>query len=316
MRAARAITSPASPVPFRRAMRFAYGRCDKLSPLVRRVIARNPGPFTLHGTGTYIVGRGEVAVIDPGPKLPRHVDAILAALDPSEKISHILVTHSHADHSPAAALLRARCGAPICGMPLKRRAAASGLDGGVDQDFKPDMALKHKQILRAPSWTLECLHTPGHLGNHFCFALKQEKLLFCGDLVMGWATPIIAPPDGRLDDYLRSLALLLTRKDVRYWPAHGPHIDAPQRFVRAVRAHRQWRNQSILTCLKAGPLQAAQLVKKIYADITPKLHGPAARTLQAHLDYLLAQKKIRRIAAGKQRGAAEPFYGLAASASR
>jgi len=318
MPAVRAITSPASPIPFVRAMRFAWGRCDELSPLVRRVIARNPGPFTLHGTGTYLIGRGEVGVIDPGPAQPAHVKAILAALAPDERISHILVTHSHSDHSPAAALLQKKTGAPIYGMPLKaRRGEESMLEAGVDVDFAPNKKLRHGQIVRAPNWTLECLHTPGHLGNHFSFALKEERLLFCGDLVMGWATSIIAPPHGSLKDFLRSLDLLLTRKDTRYWPAHGPHIDKPQRFVRAVRAHRQWRNRSILACLQKRPMTRTQLVQEIYADITPKLHGAAAQSLQAHLEYLQAQKKLRRQPAGAAaQKTAEPIYCLAASASR
>ena len=196
-------------IPYVRDLKVAYGACDQVSPLIRRVTADNPGPFTFLGTGTYIVGRGEVAVIDPGPDMPDHLDAILRAVD-GERVSHILITHHHADHSPLAAALQAATGAPIYGCAVTGRASEDDtevpMEAGHDLAFRPDISLCDVGEVSGQEWTLEAIPTPGHTSNHLCFALPQENALFCGDHIMGWSTTVIIPPDDDMGDYLRSHA--------------------------------------------------------------------------------------------------------------
>ena len=190
-------------------------------------MAPNPGPFTGPGTGTYIIGRGEVAVIDPGPMLPDHVDALLAGLR-GETVSHILVTHTHADHSPAARLLARRTGAPVFAFGPHAAESAGELEGGVDRDFAPDFPLGDGEAVRGDGWTLEALHTPGHCSNHLCFAWPEAGALFCGDQVMAWATPVIIPPDGSVGDYLESLDRLMLRPERVFYPTHGTPAARPR----------------------------------------------------------------------------------------
>ena len=282
-------------IPFVRDMDFNYGECDTLSPLIRRVIANNPSPFTFTGTGTYIIGTGEVAVIDPGPHLPAHIDAICNALGAHEKITHIFITHTHLDHSPAAAPLAARTDAKVYGRPLNMKTdsslegsseAAALLEEDVDDDFKPDHIVQDGEVFSHADWTLEALHTPGHLANHICYALPDEKVLFTGDHVMGWATSVIVPPDGNMRAYMQSLDLLLHRDDVRYWPTHGPAIENPQDFVRAYIAHRQNREAQILERLQAGDTHIPAMVKVLYTHVDTRLHGAAALSVLAHIEDL------------------------------
>ena len=240
-------------IPFVRDLAFDYGVAEQVSPLIRRIIAHNPSPFTFYGTGTYIVGRGSVAVIDPGPALSEHVDAILAAL-PGETVSHLLITHTHRDHSPAAAALQAATGAPTYGFGPHgaRRDAGGEVEEGADRDFVPDVALGDGARLEGAGWTLEAVHTPGHTSNHLCYALTEEGALFSGDHVMGWSTSVIAPPDGDMAAYMSSLRRCLARSDRIYWPTHGPPITEPARHVAAFLAHREEREQQIIACLEAG----------------------------------------------------------------
>jgi len=217
-------------IPYRRELEFDYGTVMQLAPGIRRVIANNPGPFTFHGTGTYILGTGKVAVIDPGPDDEAHIDAILAAL-PGEDVSHILVTHTHMDHSPGCRPLQAKTGAPTYAYgPHGAGKMEQGVqvEEGGDMDFEPDHLVTHGDIIRGEDWTVECVYTPGHTSNHLCFALQEQKALFTGDHVMGWSTSIISPPDGDMADYMQSLELLLERDDEIYWPTHGPSIIDPQ----------------------------------------------------------------------------------------
>lgn len=282
-------------IPYQTKIDFEYGRSDQLSPLIRRVIANNPGPFTYTGTGTYIVGTGQVAVIDPGPKLDEHITAICDALLPAEQISHIFITHTHNDHSPAAVPLKALTSAKICGFaPLATRHHHDGpqMEEAVDDDYAPDIILKDGDVISNDTWSLEAIHTPGHMSNHLCFALQSEKTLFTGDHVMGWATSVVAPPEGNMHAYMGSLDLLLERDDQRYLPTHGPAIDDPQNFVRAYIAHRRSREAQIVEQLKQGESEIAKIVTTLYVDVDKRLHPAAALSVLAHLEDLQAQGRV------------------------
>ena len=281
-------------IPFKTEFDFEYGRCDQLSPLIRRVIANNSSPFTFTGTGTYIIGTGNVAVIDPGPLLDAHVDAILDALGPDEQVSHIVVTHTHLDHSPASKPLQERTKAPIYSFAPPRVDAFDGprLEEDADDNFAPDHIVAHGDLIKGDNWTLECVFTPGHMANHMCYALVEEKALFTGDHVMGWSTSVIAPPDGNMNDYMQSLDLLLSRDDDIYWPTHGTSIDDPKAFVRAYIEHRRGREEQIISRLKAGDSDIRQMVETIYADVDKRLHPAAALSVFAHIQDLLTRGEI------------------------
>jgi glyoxylase-like metal-dependent hydrolase (beta-lactamase superfamily II) len=276
---------------FHREMTFEYGRPAALSPMVRRVIARNPSAFTFHGTGTYIVGHGDVAVIDPGPARPDHVEALLAAVS-GEKVTDILITHTHIDHSPATAALKAATGARTWGFG-PHPAAEEDVEEGGDRNFLPDTVLRDGDTVAGNGWTFTALHTPGHISNHLCFALAEEKALFSGDHVMGWSTSVISPPDGSMADYFASLRRLLSRDDQLYYPTHGPPIPHPQAFVAAYIAHREERERQILACLAQGLHTIPQMVAAMYRDVPAYLHGPAARSVLAHLIHMAGDGRIR-----------------------
>jgi len=262
---------------------------------VRRVIANNPGPFTYVGSGTYVVGRGRVAVIDPGPRNPEHISALLAALArEGEEIAHILVTHTHADHSGGAPLLAAHTGAPTYGFgPHKRHSQAmSGLEAGGDWDFVPDHVLSEGDTLEGADYQLTALHTPGHCSNHLCFALRDGKTLFTGDHVMGWATSVIVPPDGDMADYLKHLERLLLRDDARFLPTHGPSIEDPKPLVSAYLAHRREREAQVLACLARGVRRISDMVPELYSSVPKELHPAAALSLYAHVLALHANGRI------------------------
>jgi glyoxylase-like metal-dependent hydrolase (beta-lactamase superfamily II) len=283
-------------IPYVRELEFEYGRAAQVSPLIRRVIANNPGPFTHYGTGTYIVGRGDVAVIDPGPDLPEHLEAILAAVD-GERVAAIVVTHHHIDHSPLAGPLKARTGAPIYGCALA--AAPVAEDNGVrmeaanDLDFTPDVGLCAGGEIKGPSWTLEAIPTPGHTSNHICYALKEENALFSGDHIMGWSTTVIAPPDGDMTDYMESLQRIRAREFSTIWPTHGPPIREVAPFLDAYIAHRRERETQILTALAQGPARIRELVPRLYADVDSRLHPAAARSMLAHMIDLTRRGRVR-----------------------
>ncbi len=277
----------AEPIPFNRELDFAYGEVAELSPLVRRVIANNPSSFTFHGTGTYIIGRGKVAIIDPGPDLPGHVDALLAAVA-GETVTHLLVTHTHRDHSPATARLKAATGAPSFGFgPHGTRRAGPKVEEGADYDFAPDVVLGDGTTVEGGGWTLETVHTPGHTSNHLCYALAEERALFPGDHVMGWSTTVVSPPDGDMATYIGSLETLLGRGEVVYYPTHGAPIPEPESFVRALIAHRAERERQIADCLAAGVERIPDIVEAVYTHVPRALHGAAARSVLAHLIHMV-----------------------------
>ena len=283
-------------IPFVREFDFAYGRPDQVSPLIRRVVAPNPGPFTFTGTGTYIVGRGEVAVVDPGPAeaaAPGHLTALLDALA-GERVSHILVTHSHLDHSPLARPLQARTGAPILG----RAAAAAhapliSTEEAAETVFRPDRDLADGKIVRGPGWTLRTLATPGHAANHLSFVLEEEEALLCGDHVMGWSTTVVSPPDGDMGDYLHSLDRVIEGGFATLWPAHGPPIADPAPFLHAYRAHRLEREAQILAALGEAPATIEELVPRLYAEVNQRLWPAAAQSVWAHLIFLVQTDKVQ-----------------------
>ncbi|HEY7680840.1 MAG TPA: MBL fold metallo-hydrolase [Terriglobia bacterium] len=265
---------------------FEYDTLEAVSPLIRRIVARNPGPFTGAGTSTYVIGHGRVALVDPGPALASHVEAILGALR-GEKIEHILITHTHSDHWPAAAAIQRATGAQTYGFrPDAGEFAASGAEVP-DYGFVPDRPLRDGDVVDGPGWHLTALHTPGHASDHLCFALAEERALLSGDHVMGWSTSVIIPPDGELRAYLRSLERLLHRDDVIYLPAHGPVIPDPKPHVSAFLEHRRERTAAILRRLDSGNATVPEIVQAVYVGLSSGLRWAAAQSVLAHLIELV-----------------------------
>jgi glyoxylase-like metal-dependent hydrolase (beta-lactamase superfamily II) len=278
---------------FDRSLDAPSGAQVRLSPLVARLLAPNPGPFTFRGTGVYILGAGDsVAVIDPGPDLPEHLAALKRAIG-ARKVSHILITHTHRDHSPAARALKAWTGAATYGFGPHPPAAGEVEDGG-DRDFVPDVTLSDGALIGGADFTLECVHTPGHISNHLCFALREENALFSGDHVMGWSTTVVAPPDGSMAQYMDSLEKLIARDERILYPTHGSPVTRPRAFMRHLLAHRRLREAQILSALRRGAGTVTALVEKLYRGVDPALRGAAASQVQAHLDHLLEKGAVVR----------------------
>jgi glyoxylase-like metal-dependent hydrolase (beta-lactamase superfamily II) len=268
-----------------------YGEPVRLSPRVTRVLAPNPGPFTFRGTGVYLVGSGDsVAVIDPGPDLPQHVTALKAAIG-ARRISHILITHSHRDHCPAAAPLKAWSGARVHAMAPAPEQSGGGaaVDEAHDADFAPDMLLEDGARIAGDGFTLTAVATPGHTAAHMAYALEEEAALFCGDHVMGWSTSVIAPPDGSMGAYMESLERLIARRDAILYPTHGAPITRPQDYLRALLAHRREREAQVLAAWRDGHQDAASIAARLYPDIAPQLRAAAAVQVRAHLAWLAEQ---------------------------
>jgi glyoxylase-like metal-dependent hydrolase (beta-lactamase superfamily II) len=275
-------------IAFLHESKVEYGVATTVSPLIRRVVARNPSPFSYHGTGTYVIGRGNVMIVDPGPELVEHVEALIAAL-PGERITHQLVTHTHNDHSPAARLVKERIGTPTYGFGPHgegRFERGHAVEAGGDMAFVPDVTLAHGQVIEGDGFSVEAVHTPGHCSNHLCFAVREERALLTGDHVMSWSTSVISPPDGDMGEYLTSLERVATREDRVLLPAHGPPITTPEPFVRALIAHRHDRERQITSCLEAGIVRIADMVPRMYQGLDPRLYGAAARSVLAHLIHL------------------------------
>lgn len=349
-----------------------YGEAQQVSPLIRRITANNPGKFTFRGTGTYIVGQGKVVIIDPGPDDDAHIQALLHAVR-GEEVTHILITHTHIDHSPATRAVKEATGAVVYAFgphpaePEEAASSAAPSDSSIsseqslkshssqseaigksnpqnnsdqegtqqeppsqddseksgDLEFSPDETVLHGDVISvgdhsssstsgpAVNWTFECLHTPGHISNHICFALREEEALFTGDHIMGWSSTVIPPPHGNLAEYLASLELLLPRSDKTYWPTHGPPISiSPQTFAAALLQHRHDRTNQILACLAEGPKTIDQLVAVMYADKPKDLHKPAAQSVKAHLIHLTETAKVREETTAQE---AAPLYFLNSS---
>ena len=283
-------------IPFVKDFDFSYAKAEQLSPLVRRVTARNPGPFTYTGTGVFIIGGGQdVAVIDPGPLLDEHQQALDAALA-GKTVTHVLVTHHHIDHSPLAAPLAAKHGCKVYGFGQQPKQPDGGevrLEAGDDLLFKPDVEIRCGARFRGSDWSIEAIHTPGHTSNHMCYALSEENTLFSGDHIMGWSTSVVSPPDGHMGDYLRCLNLIKDRGFDIIRPTHGPAITAPGPFVQAYIDHRLKREDQILETLKNGISTIRDIVMVMYADIDKRLHPAAAHSVLAHLIHLTELGKVK-----------------------
>jgi glyoxylase-like metal-dependent hydrolase (beta-lactamase superfamily II) len=256
------------------------------------VVAENPGPFTYLGTGVYIIGDGEVAVIDPGPMIEEHFEALKNALK-GERITHVLVTHSHMDHSPLAHPLAKWASCQVFGIGAGSPTESEvRMEAGDDLRFKPDITVKDGDVFKGPNWTVEAITTPGHTSNHVCYALKEENALFSGDHVMGWSTTVISPPDGDMGDYFASLDKVKARGFSTIWPTHGPPVTNVPPFIDAYIAHRKAREQMILDRLKAGDTLIPEMVKVIYKDVDKRLHPAACHSVLAHVIHLVETGKV------------------------
>lgn len=263
---------------------WPVGLAEQLEPLVRRVLAANASPYTYTGTQTYLVGTDrDVAVIDPGPDEPAHIDAIVAAIGPA-RLTAIMCTHTHRDHSPAAAPLAARTGAPIIGCaPLALSDDGPRADAAFDHAYRPDRVLSDGESISGDGWTLTAVATPGHTSNHLCFALEESGALFTGDHVMGWSTSVVAPPDGDMGAYMASLTKVHDRDDRVLYPAHGPAIDRPRQLVRGMIGHRRQRERQIIGILEEAPHDVAAMVGRMYKGLDERLLGAARLSVLAHL---------------------------------
>jgi glyoxylase-like metal-dependent hydrolase (beta-lactamase superfamily II) len=281
-------------IPFDKELNLLPDTVDEVMPGVRRIMANNPGPFTFKGTVSYIIGKGNVAIVDPGPDDPAHIGALLDAVR-GETVTHIFVTHTHRDHSPAVPAIKAHTGATVYAEGPHRAARPlhigehNPLDASADRDFKPDIALKDGAIVEGDGWRIEAVTTPGHTANHMCYALKDRNILFAGDHVMAWSTSIVAPPDGAMSDYMASLDKLAKRGEQIYLPGHGPPIKDGPRFVNYYILHRKAREASILHRLGKGEADILTLVRAIYIGIDPRLTGAAGLSVLAHLEDLVAR---------------------------
>jgi len=275
------------------------GISEDIYPNLKRIIAPNPSPMTFWGTNTYILGTNELAIIDPGPAVQSHLDAIMSSLNKNQSITHILITHSHIDHSPLAKQLSERTSAPILAFGESSAGKSAimtnlkNLDGGegIDYDFKPDATLNDNQILQNKEWCIKSLHTPGHMGNHLCFSWEGESILFSGDLVMGWATSMVSPPDGDLTDFMNSIKSLKLRSPYKlFFPGHGAPIENPSLRLQELYEHRKKREREILLALEIGLATISEITESVYADLDKRLFTAAKRNVLAHLIDLTSRK--------------------------
>jgi glyoxylase-like metal-dependent hydrolase (beta-lactamase superfamily II) len=277
---------------FKTDMAFAYGEPSPMGPGIVRIVANNPSPLTFKGTNTYLIGSTSLAVIDAGPDDPAHRDAILKTAA-GRPITHIFSTHAHHDHVDGVAKLKAETGAVVAAFPRDPEAGRIALRDSpsgkyfVDYDFQPDIALRGGDTISGGDWALTAIHTPGHAPDHLCFALDARPVVFSGDHVMAWNTTVVAPPEGRMADYVGSLELLLDRQDDVFLPGHGGRIIDPQRTVKAYLLHRRWREKSVLDALAAGATTIRRIVPEIYQGLEPQMIPAATLSVQAHVEYLI-----------------------------
>ncbi|MBB2970068.1 MBL fold metallo-hydrolase [Mesorhizobium sp. RMAD-H1] len=271
-----------------------HGNAVDVAPNVQRITVNNPGPFTFHGTNSYLVGRDTLAIIDPGPEDEAHYAALLRAVA-GRPVSHIFVSHTHRDHSPLSARLKEALGATVVAEGAHRSARPlhlgeiNALDASADTDFRPDIAIADEAVIEGDGWALRAIHTPGHTANHAAFALEGTGVLFSADHIMAWATTIVAPPDGAMADYMASLEKLLERDDHIYLPGHGGPVKNPKTFIRGLRTHRRMRERAVLERIHRGDRTIPDMVKAIYRDTDPRLHGAAGLSVFAHLEDLVAR---------------------------
>ncbi|HTS40776.1 MAG TPA: MBL fold metallo-hydrolase [Xanthobacteraceae bacterium] len=284
-------------IPFDQEFTLPPGRVEEVMPGIRRLLCNNPGPFTFKGTVSYIVGRGQVAIIDPGPDDAEHIAALLAAVR-GETVSHIFVTHTHRDHSPAVPHIKQATGAIVLAEGPHRAARplnageAPRMESSNDLAFRPDRALADGEVVEGSGWAIEAVATPGHTANHMVYALKGSDVLFSGDHVMAWSTPVVAPPDGAMSDYMDSLARLGRRNEQIYFPGHGGAVTNAPRFVAAYILHRKAREAAILRQLKRGESDIPALVAAIYSGLNPKLVRAAGFSVLAHLEDLVTRRLV------------------------
>jgi glyoxylase-like metal-dependent hydrolase (beta-lactamase superfamily II) len=284
----------AEDIPFDKEFMLVAGKVDEPMPGVRRLLCNNPSPFTFKGTVSYIIGRGKVAIIDPGPDNPEHCAALLDAVR-GETVTHIFVTHTHRDHSPGVPAIKAATGATVLAEGPHRAARAlhvgdgPRLDASNDTDFKPDRALADGEVVRGDGWTIEAITTPGHTANHMAYAFREANVVLSGDHVMAWSTPVVSPPDGSMGDYMASLQKLAKRSEPIYFPGHGPAVRSAPRFVAAYILHRKAREASILNQLAKGETDIPSVVGAIYANLDPRLVKAAGMSVLAHLEDLVAR---------------------------
>lgn len=272
----------------------AHGEAIEVAPGVRRITADNPSAFTFHGTNSYILGTDTLAVIDPGPVSENHFQALLRAIG-GRPVSHIFVSHTHADHSPLARQLKEATGAKVYAEGPHRPARPlrigeiNPLDASADTDFVPDVSLADGEVVEGDGWSLRAIYTPGHTANHLAFALEGTGILFSADHVMAWATTIVAPPDGAMSDYMASLDKLMERDDTLYLPGHGGPVRQPSAFLRGLKTHRRMRERAILERLRSGDRTIPEMVAAIYRDTDPRLHNAAGLSVLAHLEDMVAR---------------------------
>jgi glyoxylase-like metal-dependent hydrolase (beta-lactamase superfamily II) len=284
----------AEDIPFDKEFMLVPGKVDEPMPGVRRILCNNPSPFTFKGTVSYIIGRGKVAIVDPGPEDPAHSAALLDAVR-GETVTHIFVTHTHRDHSPGVPAIKRATGALVLAEGPHRAARAlhvgdgPRLDASNDTDFKPDRALADSEVVTGDGWTLEAITTPGHTANHMAYAFKEANVVLSGDHVMAWSTPVVSPPDGSMGDYMNSLQKLAKRSEPIYFPGHGPAVRSAPRFVAAYILHRKARETSILNQLAKGETDIPSVVGAIYANLDPRLVKAAGMSVLAHLEDLVAR---------------------------
>jgi len=282
-------------IPFVRDFEFEYETLAQLSPLIQRVIANNPGPFTYTGTGVYIIGEKNVAVIDPGPDMPEHRAALDEALK-GRKVTHVLMTHHHIDHSPLAIPLARDHNCQVYGYGVQTRPPEGGevrLEAGDDLTFKPDVEIRDGDVIEGEGWTIDAIHTPGHTSNHMCYSLREENTLFSGDHIMGWSTSVVSPPDGHMGDYLDSLKRVKARGFDRIWPTHGPCIEAVDEFIGAYIDHRLTREAQIMSAISDGESIIMKIVEKLYTDIDKRLYPAAAHSVLSHLIHMRETGRVK-----------------------
>jgi glyoxylase-like metal-dependent hydrolase (beta-lactamase superfamily II) len=284
-------------IPFDKKLTLGPGKVDEVMPEVRRLLCNNPSPFTFKGTISYIVGRGKVAIIDPGPEDEAHIEALLAAVR-GETVTHIFVTHTHRDHSPAVPRIKAATGAIVLAEGPHRAARslhigeAPRAEASNDLEFRPDRALADGEIVEGAGWAIEAVATPGHTANHMAYALNGAGILFSGDHVMAWSTPVVAPPDGAMSDYMASLAKLARRSEQIYLPGHGPAVRNATRFVAAYIIHRKAREAAILRQVGKSETDIPSIVSAIYIGLDPRLAKAAGLSVLAHLEDLVTRGQV------------------------